>query len=159
LLIRLVVYFALVQGLAAAECRAPEYRQFDFWAGSWDVFDTGGSAQVAQAQVDLILDGCVLREDYQGADGHKGQSFTIYDTGRKVWHQTWVTNRGELLMIEGTFRNGEMTLSGAQDGKTLVRGTWRAVAGGVREIAVKSGDGGKTWTPWFDLTFRPPHKQ
>jgi hypothetical protein len=51
-----------------------------------------------------------------------------------------------------------MTLSGEQDGKTLVRGTWRAVEGAVREIAVKSSDGGKTWTPWFDLTFRP-HKQ
>jgi hypothetical protein len=32
---------------------------------------------------------------------HKGQSFTIYDVARDVWHQTWVTNRGELLEIEG----------------------------------------------------------
>ena len=38
--------------------------------------------------MDLILDSCVLREDYRATDGHKGQSFTIYDTARNVWHQT-----------------------------------------------------------------------
>jgi hypothetical protein len=139
----------------AAGCTAPEFHQFDFWAGDWDVFETGGSTQVAHAQVDSILEGCVLREDYQDTTGHHGQSFTIYDAARKVWHQTWVTNRGELLMIEGTLVNGEITLSGVQDGKTLVRGTWKPVKEGVREVAVKSADGGKIWTPWFDLMFRP----
>ncbi len=35
-----------------------------------------------------------------------------------------------------------------------VRGTWKAIPGGVSEIAETSVDGGKTWTPWFDLLFR-----
>lgn len=141
---------------APASCAAPAYRQFDFWAGNWDVFDIGNPAKVAHAGVDLILDGCVLREDYRGADGHKGQSFTIYDGTRKVWHQSWVTNRGELLMIEGQFEDGEMVLSGEDHAKgVLVRGTWKPVNGNVREIAVTSTDGGKTWKPWFDLVFRP----
>jgi len=35
-----------------------------------------------------------------------------------------------------------------------VRGTWTPVADGVRESAVTSSDGGKTWKPWFDLSFR-----
>jgi hypothetical protein len=65
-------------------CAAAAFRQFDFWAGDWDVFEVGGSIQVAHARVDIILDGCVLREDYQGSDGHKGQSFTIYDASRGV---------------------------------------------------------------------------
>lgn len=39
----------------------------------------------------------------------------------------------------------------------LVRGSWKPVNDGVRETAVTSLDGGKTWTPWFDLVFRP-HK-
>ncbi len=64
---------------AATSCAAPAYRQFDFWAGDWDVFDIGSPTKVAHARVDLILDGCVLREDYQGTDGHQGQSFTIFD--------------------------------------------------------------------------------
>jgi hypothetical protein len=117
------------------------------------------TTKVARTQVDLILDGCVLRENYQATDGHQGQSFSIYDASRKVWHQTWVTNRGQLLVIEGTFEAGEMVLSGVDHAtETLVRGTWKPVNGGVREIGVTATDGGKTWKPWFDLVFRP-HKQ
>src|SRR5579863_5211998 len=86
----------------SAACAAPEYHQFDFWVGDWDAFDIDNpTAPVARTRVDRILDGCVLREDYQGRDGHQGQSFSIYDASRKVWHQSWVTNRGELLVIEG----------------------------------------------------------
>jgi len=140
----------------AASCAAPVYRQFDFWVGDWDAFDVGSPTKVAHARIDRILDGCVLREDYQGADGHKGQSFTIYDAARKVWHQSWVTNRGELLVIEGKSEAGEMVLTGENHAKgTIVRGVWKPENGGVRETAVSSSDGGTTWKPWFDLVFRP----
>jgi ABC-type cobalt transport system substrate-binding protein len=144
-----------------ASCATPEYRQFDFWIGDWDAFDVDNpTIKTARNHVDPILDGCVLREDYEGADGHKGQSFSIYDASRKVWHQSWVTNRGELLVIEGKFEAGEMVLSGVDRnaaGQPLVRGIWKPVDGAVRETAVTSTDGGKTWKPWFDLVFRP-HK-
>ena len=138
-------------------CSAPEYRQFDFWAGDWDAFDRDGPATpVARDHVDRILEACVLREEYQGTDGHKGQSFSIYDATRKVWQQTWVTNRGELLVIEGKFEQGKMVLSGEDRAKAaLVRGEWKPEQGNVRETAVISKDGGKTWEPWFDLIFRP----
>jgi len=120
------------------------------------VFDVGSPIQVARAKVDLILDGCVLREDYQGADGHKGQSFTIYDGSLKVWHQSWVTNRGELLLIEGRIEHGTMVLAGEDRAKgVLVRGTWKPENENVRETAVTSSDNGKTWKPWFNLVFRP----
>ena len=142
-------------------CTAPEYHQFDFWLGDWDAFDVGGTEKNAHLVVDRILEGCVIHEDYQGADGHKGQSFSLYDASRKVWHQTWVTNRGELLIIEGHFEAGEMVLSGSDlttaGQRRLVRGTWKPTEGGVRETAVTSTDAGKTWKPWFDIIFRP-HK-
>lgn len=129
--------------------------------GDWDAFDFGGKTAVARVRVDRLLDGCVLREEYGGVDGHEGQSLSIYDSSRRVWHQSWVTNRGELLTIEGTFQAGKMVLSGADrtdDGKERrVRGIWKPEDGGVRETAVTSTDGGKTWKPWFDLVFRP-HK-
>jgi hypothetical protein len=41
-------------------CATPEYREFDFWVGDWDVFETGSPTKVADARVDRILDGCVL---------------------------------------------------------------------------------------------------
>ena len=167
-----VVAWARVEGqttgaLSSAEslkptpCTAPEYRQLDFWIGDWDAFDIDNpTTKVARNQVDLILDGCVLRENYEGADGHHGQSFSIYDPSRKLWHQSWVTNRGELLIIEGKFEDGEMVLTGIDRqtaAQPLVRGIWKPVSGGVRETAATSTDGGKTWKPWFDLIFRP-HK-
>jgi ketosteroid isomerase-like protein len=142
-----------------ASCSAPQYSQFNFWAGDWDVFDAGNpTTAVARAHVDLILDGCVLREDYQGADGHKGQSFTIYDATKQIWRQTWVTNCGEHLVIEGKYENEEMVLIGEDRTKgALVRGKWKPENGDVRETAFTSEDSGKTWRPWFDLIFRP-HK-
>src|SRR5262249_735684 len=71
-------------------CSAPEYRQFDFWLGDWDAFENNSPVPVARVRVESLLDGCVLREDYQATEGMKGQSFTIYDASRRVWHQSWV---------------------------------------------------------------------
>ena len=143
-----------------ATCAAPEYHQLDFWIGDWDVFDVDNPAkQVARVHVDRILDGCVLREDYQDTEGHKGQSFSIYDASRKSWHQSWVTNRGQVLQLDGGLQGGDMSLSAIEltaDGKEKqIRGVWKPVAEGVRETAVTSVDGGKNWEPWFDLMFRP----
>ena len=146
-------------GGQAQHCTAPQYRQFDFWIGNWDAFDFETGERDAHVRVTRILDGCALHEQYAGSDGHLGESFTIYDASRKVWHQTWVTNRGELLTIEGTYQDGTMVLAGAsldpEGQEKRVRGTWKQVKGGVREMAVTSSDGGKTWKPWFDLLFRP----
>ena len=142
-------------------CSASAYRQFDFWLGDWDVFDSRNHANVARVHVTRTLDDCVLLEEYRGSDGHEGKSFSIYDAPRSLWHQTWVTDRGQLLVIEGTLRAGAMELSGSErlaDGTVrLVRGTWQPSNDGVREVAVGSTDGGKTWTEWFDLVFRPHH--
>ena len=142
----------------ANPCVAPEYKQFDFWIGDWSVYELNTTTVAAYVRVTSILDGCVLHEQYEGVDGHKGESFSSYDATRKIWQQSWVTNRGELLVIQGQLKNGEMVLSGADrtaDGKErLVRGIWKPINLGVRETAVRSTDGGKTWTPWFDLVFR-----
>ena len=141
-------------------CAAPDYRQFDFWIGDWDVFDSDNLAiKVARVRVEPILNGCVLRETYEAPDGHQGQSFSIFDASRQVWHQSWVTNSGQLLVVEGAMQAGAMILNGvdrAPDGKERrVRGIWKAASESVRESATRSTDGGLTWKPWFDLLFRP----
>lgn len=146
------------ESVKATPCKAPPYREFDFWVGDWDAFDVDSPGKVvARTRVTRILGGCVLLEDYQGADGHFGQSFTIYDSSRNRWHQTWVTNQGTLLVIEGGLEDGKMVLRGTdrtQNKTRQISGTWKAVPGGVQETAAISTDGGKTWTPWFDLIFR-----
>jgi hypothetical protein len=128
---------------SATPCKDGHYRQFDFWVGDWDVSDIERPAVVvAHARVELILNGCVLHEVYEGSDGHKGESFTIYDVTRDTWHQSWVNDHGYLLTIEGSLRGGFMILEGIDhlpDGKPrLVRGEWRSQDHGVREIAARS---------------------
>lgn len=137
-------------------CNTAEHHQFDFWIGDWDAFDFGTTNKVARTLVERKLNSCVLHEIYEDPTGLKGESFTIYDAVRKTWHQSWVTNRGQLLAIEGSLQNGEIVLNGHDHTKdALVRGTWKPVDGGVRETAFTSVDNGATWKLWFDLLFRP----
>ena len=143
-----------------APCVAlPERHRFDFWIGDWNAFDVGGPrTPSARVRVTSILGGCALREWYEGADGLAGESLTVYDAGRKLWHQTWITNRGGLLTIEGRFDGSTATLEGpryAADGrKEIVRGTWKPEGRGVRETAWTSSDG-ENWKPLFDILFLP----
>lgn len=121
------------------------------------VFDAGHpDSSVAHARVEHILGGCALRESYDGRNGVSGQSLSIYDSGRKLWHQSWVTNRGQLLVIEGRMKGDRMVLEGANPpgSSTTIRGIWSRMGDAVRETAETSSDGGKTWQPLFDLVFR-----
>jgi hypothetical protein len=118
------------ESAAAEPCRDPEHHQLDFWVGRWDVVEHDQPDHiVAHAVVEQILNGCVLHETYVATDGHRGESFTIYDNSRHTWHQTWVTDHGQLLMIEGGLQDINMVLEGtdrAPDGKQRrVRGTSR----------------------------------
>lgn len=125
------------------------------------MFDVGDSdSSAGHARVERILEGCALREIYDGRNGLSGQSLSIYDSGRKLWHQSWVTNRGQLLVIEGRLKGNRMVLEGAYPPgtSTLIRGVWSRMGSAVRETAETSSDGGKTWQPLFDLVFRKaPH--
>jgi hypothetical protein len=146
-----------------ALCAAPEFRQFDFFAGDWDTYDvTDPSKVVARNQVTVVLDGCAVREVYEQDDGLVGESLSIYDASRRRWHQSWVTNRGSLLLLNGGLEGERMVLSGpdrAADGTpSVLRAIWWKEGADVREKAERSTDGGKTWTPVFDIVFRP-HRQ
>jgi len=147
------------QAPVSSRCATAEHRQFDFWAGDWDAYGLDENNKlVARARVDIILGGCALLETYESLDGLTGQSFSIYDASRGVWHQSWVTNRGKLLTLEGRFQEGRMKLTGTErtsDGRSvLIRGVWKLSEGAVRETAVSSDDGGKSWKPLFDILFR-----
>ncbi len=147
----------------SAPCSAAEFRQFDFFAGDWDTYDVAAPSRIiARNQVTIVLGGCVVHEVYRQTDGEIGESFSIYDASRRVWHQSWVTNRGVLLLLDGGFDAGRMVLTGreqAADGtSSLLRGIWVREVGAVRETAERSSDGGRTWRPVFDIRFRP-HRQ
>jgi hypothetical protein len=148
---------------ATSACGAADYHRLDFWIGDWDTFETEtpAGASVARAHVDAIAGGCAIHELYEQNDGLIGDSILSFDPVRKQWQQTWVTNRGSIMVIHGDFRDGKLVLEGdvhLADGRTVrQRITWEAQDGGVRESAVLSKDGGTTWTPSFDVVFRKRH--
>lgn len=164
-MLAVVLLSGLVPGAASGEirnspkCADGEHRRLDFWLGDWDAFEAGGGDKpVARARIEVMLDGCALRETYEQTDGLSGESFTTYDPARKVWHQSRVTNRGQLLTMEGRFQGNSLTLLGtrlsAEGREERVRGVWTPQDGGVRKIAHTSADGGATWRPLFDVLFR-----
>lgn len=89
-------------------------------------------------RVEAILGGCALREIYEGGNGLVGRSLSSYDASRKLWHQTWVTSRGQLLTLEGRYEEGRMRLEGdtrdAAGRAQRLRGAGDAKAGAVHEL-------------------------
>lgn len=140
-------------------CAAAGYHELDFWIGDWDTFETNthGGPLIARARVEPIAQGCAIHELYEQTDGLIGDSILSYDPVRKQWQQTWVTNRGSLMVLWGNFADGALVLEGdahLRDGTTVrQRITWKTQDDGVRESAVMSRDGGKTWAPAFDVLF------
>jgi|SRR6185312_2022967 len=159
-LLILTVTSAYAAPVPPAPCSAPEYRQFDFWLGDWDVTNPAGKP-AGHNRVTSEYGGCVLQEHWSGTGGSLGSSFNIYDPVRKVWHQTWVDNSGTLLEIEGGLKDGSMVMSGEQlqrDGKKLLnRITWTPIGSGgaakVRQLWETSTDGGRTWSTAFDGSY------
>jgi len=159
-LIALGTHHGMLHATPAPPCDGPHAHELDFWVGDWDVFDAPGTSKSeAHVRVERVLGGCALREDYEDTTGLKGQSLSLYDESRGRWHQSWITNRGQLLTLEGALKGGAVTLDGldrsAEGIQRRIQATWKPVPGGVRETALRSVDGGKTWTAWFDLIFRP----
>src|SRR5260370_15206346 len=103
---------ATVASAPAPTCRSPDHRQLDFWVGDWDAYDMPATGRpAAHVTITSLLDKCVIHELYEGDPGVRGESFSIYDPTRKVWHQTWVSNRGELLIIAAGMRHGRLMLA------------------------------------------------
>jgi hypothetical protein len=137
-----------------APCAAPEYRQFDFWVGTWDVFNPQGR-QVGTNTIEHTLGGCALHEQWTSAGANRGFSYNIYDRATRRWHQTWVDNGGTLLIIDGGLVGNAMVLRGttvnARGANVLNRITWTPVAAdSVRQLWETSADDGGTWTVTFD---------
>jgi hypothetical protein len=134
-------------------CAAPEAAQFDFWIGDWDVFRPDGE-KAGTNRIERLYR-CGLHESW---DGGKllGQSFNRWDAARGVWHQTWVDSNGGLLLLEGTSRDGAMTLSdrtvpGRKEGAPVNELRWTQLPdGSVRQLWRTTRDGGTTWNVVFD---------
>lgn len=143
--------------MAVNPCKAsPEFRQFDFWIGEWDVKNPQGVLS-GSSSVQLILGQCIIFENWTGGSGTNGKSFNIYDANDKKWHQTWVDDKGTFTHYIGGLVDGKMvvvaeTIIAGQ--KTLAKMTFSKLPNGdVRQFGENSTDDGKTWVTAFDLIY------
>ena len=137
----------------ANPCAAPEFRQFDFWVGYWDVYDAKGR-QIANSLIEKVY-GCGIRENWRPFKGAGGGSLNIYVPETGKWEQFWIDSGGTRALFVGGWNGKSMVIEGKWGGP-LVRITYTANAdGSVRQHGVQSTDEGKSWAPSFDLLYRP----
>lgn len=138
---------------AASGCSAPEYRQFDFWLGQWEVTSAGKPAGHSDIQADL--DGCAVLETWTSVGASRGRSINFFDASTHRWHQTWIDNQGGPLQLDGGLINGSMVLSQSQKDPasgqvTVNRITWTPNADGSVRQHWESRTGNAAWQNVFD---------
>lgn len=138
-----------------AHCTAPEYAQLDFWLGEWNVFDTADPTGMrGVSRIEKVYFGCALREEWSPFTMLTGGSFTAWDRQAGIWRQAWVDSMGGWAEMTGKLQDGRMVLTGPR-GSGLSRMILSPEPGGtVRQVVETSADGGRTWKPWYDFTYR-----
>lgn len=149
---------AAIADRLARPCEAlPEYKQFDFWVGSWNVEDTQGNA-VGKNVIERLEDGCILMENWTGLQGGTGKSINFYDATTHRWRQTWVSSTGNVGEFQGEFKDGAMRFTGTPTGRGGGPGQSRLTffilgPDRVRQFSEASSDGGKTWNVNYDFIY------
>ena len=99
----MLISFSLFSNINAqnenCNCCTPEYDQFDFWLGSWMVFDTLGNA-VGSNYIEKVEGNCALQEHWHSS-GSTGTSLNFFDKKDGKWHQTWIDSKGITLYLSG----------------------------------------------------------
>jgi hypothetical protein len=150
---------------AQLPCSGPEFRQFDFWVGSWEAYATNGQ-KGGDSKISIILDSCVILEEWTSARPQKGliytgKSFNSYNTATRQWQQTWTDNTGNTTeYLRGTGSNGKIIyyadkVTGPKGKNFMRRLTFIKLSDDkVRQLGERSDDDGKTWTKEYDLEYR-----
>jgi len=141
-------------------CKAPEFDQFDFWIGDWDVTSTQDGVERGTSHISQEMSGCVIWENWTSkGSGYFGKSYNTYNMNLQRWEQYWVDNEGGVIFFHGGLKDGVMdywTDDVTQpDGTKLRRHLqfFNLAPDKVRQFSQGSTDGGKTWKVEYDLTY------
>jgi hypothetical protein len=143
-----------------APCKAPEFRQFDFWIGDWDVASTRDGIARGTSHISREMDGCVIWESWTSkGSGYFGKSYNTYNMNLRQWEQYWVDNEAGVMFFHGELKDGVMDYwtddVPQTDGTKLRRHLqfFNLSADKVRQFSQGSTDGGKNWKVEYDLTY------
>ena len=138
---------------ASEFCSAPERREFDFWAGRWEVKIADGRV-AGHNHIEIAHGGCALIEHWEAVDGGGGTSTNYFDPDKSKWVQNWVDSRGSVIQLEGGLVEGSMRLEGRwvppEGAVQKMRGIWTPLEDGRVRQYFETSDDGETWSPWFE---------
>lgn len=134
-----------------------EARQFDFWVGEWDVFNTQGRKD-GTSVIERFANGCGILENWTGALGGTGKSINFYDPQVQKWFQYWIGADGNPQRYSGIYRDSAIRYEGEPstlNGKTTrTRLTFFKLDDNtVRQLSERSDDDGKTWNVNYDYKY------
>lgn len=140
-------------------CTDASFRQLDFWVGEWKVYDTAKGYQVGTSRIEKIMRGCAIMEHYDSphAPGgpYSGTSYSSFDSKDGKWRQFYVDVNGAPTSYVGGMQGRDMVLQAPGKAGLLQRMTYRPLEGGaVEQIGTFSTDGGASWKPSYDYTYR-----
>jgi hypothetical protein len=149
-----------------APCIDPEFGEFDFWLGEWDLTwpaeQTGGrlgETGNGTNHVERLFGRCGIEESFSTDDGgFQGHSVSVFDPAARLWRQTWVDSSGGYLLFTGRNANDRMELRTApteRDGHTVVnRMVFRDIAdNSLRWDWQRTQDDGETWADLWNITY------
>jgi len=91
-------------------CSTAAYKQFDFWIGNWNVYDTKNKL-IGKNNVVKMKNACAIQENWSSKTSRsKGTSYNYYNAANKSWNQVWVDNAGGSLQLKGFYRHNKMVL-------------------------------------------------
>lgn len=134
-------------------------REFDFWAGNWDVYPTGTKTVVGQSAVQIISGGCALLENWT-SPASTGKSINYIDPVTNKWKQAWAGSysAGIQEFVNGEYKDSAMRFvfeyKDAQGNRVIGRFIfYNEGPNQVRQFNETSADDGKTWTTSYDFTY------
>jgi hypothetical protein len=143
----------------ANAAKRPQYREFDFWVGDWDVYAPNGT-KAGTSKVEKILSGCVILENWTSVSAADGKSFNKYNPDLARWEQYWVGEGGDTTYFHGKLEGKNMVyttdpIAGDNGISTVRRLTFFNLdPNTVRQFGEISQDGGKTFNTEYDLKYR-----
>lgn len=136
-----------------AGCNTPEYRQFDFWLGRWEV--TVDGKQAGDNVISKEEGGCLIVERWADVAGGTGQSYNYYEPHSKSWRQVWVSDYMTIDYSGGFDDDGSMVLEGhvvyRHNGQRVpILGRWTPLEDGtVRQYVEQFDDTKGAMVPIF----------
>lgn len=136
-------------------------KEFDFWVGKWNVFQTGANFMVGTNTIEKSAGDCALLETWVSATGGEtGKSLTYINKKTGKWEQTYIGSGGGVtIYTDGELKDNVMVFlySMTKKNGTTVTGKFGFKLlpnGDVQQYQEETADNGKTWNKIFDFTYR-----